>query len=462
MTSLRLSFDRGTLRLDGRPEALEMEHVRFDPRTGFHRAPASRYASILARACERGLAIDDAIALDLLVTSKDIGAAPLRPYQEQALSSFDAFGRRGIIVLPTGGGKTRVACAALSRAACSALILVPTRALLEQWISILQALHPAPIGVVGDGELRIEPITVMTFESAYRRLDVYGNRFSMLVVDEVHHFAGGLRSEALEMCVAPIRLGLTATPPPRGSLSAARLRELIGPVVCELGIDDLAGRHLADLDMVRIHVALEADEREAYVRDHEPFTELRREIRRVHPDADWKTCMALIARMPGGRDVLAGQQRASELATFPRAKRRIVHDLARRHWQDRTLLFTATAEQAYSLGSELLVPVITAETTREERLDILDRFRRGVVRMICSARVLNEGIDVPEANVAIIAGGTLGAREHIQRIGRILRPAQDKRATAYEIVTIETMDESRTRAWRNGRAAGPPSVTRTH
>lgn len=462
MTSLRLSFDRGTLRVDGEPDALGLEYVRFDPRTGFHRAPASRYGAILTRAQERALGIDDRVSPDVLVSPTPVQAQTLRPYQEQALTSFDAFGKQGIIVLPTGSGKTRVACAALARAACSALILVPTRALLEQWVAVLRTVHPGPIGVVGDGELQIEPITVMTFESAYRRLDVHGSKFAMLIVDEVHHFAGGLRSEGLEMCVAPIRLGLTATPPTRGSLAAERLRGLVGPVVCELAIEDLTGRHLAELDVVRIHVALEPDEREQYLRDHEPFDELRREIRRVHQDADWKTCVALIARMNGGRDILAAEQRAAALATFPRAKRRVVQDLAARHWQDRTLLFTATADQAYSLGTDLLVPVITAETTRQEREDILDRFRRGVVRMICSARVLNEGIDVPEANVAIIAGGALGAREHIQRIGRILRPAEGKRATAYEIVTIDTMDEMRTRAWRRPSAAGPPAVTRTH
>jgi len=459
MPSLRLSFDRGTLRVDGDVGALPTDLVRLDPRTGFHRCAAFRYAELLARA-PHDAGVDDRVGPELLVPRASIEGSALRPYQEQALASFEAFGRRGIVVLPTGGGKTRVACAALARAACSALILVPTRALLEQWVAVLRMVYRGAIGVVGDGEQRVEPITVMTFESAYRRLDVYGNRFAMLIVDEVHHFAGGVRCEALEMCVAPIRLGLTATPPASSTSASQRLRDLVGPVVCELGIEDLTGRHLAELDTVRIHVDLEADERAVYLRDHEPFAQLRREIRRFHPGADWKTCVSLISRIPNGREILSAEQRASALATFPRAKRRVVHDLAARHWQDRTLLFTATADQAYTLGDDLLVPVITAETSREERADILDRFRRGVVRMISSARVLNEGIDVPEANVAIIAGGALGAREHVQRIGRILRPSEGKRATAYELVTIDTTDEARTRARRKNLAARSPALAR--
>jgi superfamily II DNA or RNA helicase len=460
MPRVRLSFDRGTLRVDGDVGSLASNHVRFDPRTGFHRAAAFRYVDLLASAAARAVDVDDAIAPDMLVPRASIEAASLRPYQEQALHSFEAFGRRGIVALPTGSGKTRVACAALARAASSTVILVPTRALLEQWVAILRMVHRAPIGIVGDGELQVEPITVMTFESAYRRLDAYGNRFGVLIVDEAHHFAGGVRAEALEMCVAPIRLGLSATPPQPGTPGADRLRDLIGPIVCELGIEDLAGSHLAELDTIRIHVVLEPDEREAYVRDHEPFDRLRRDIRRVHPGADWKTVVSLISRLPNGREILSAEQRASALATFPRAKRRVVHDLAARHWHDRTLVFTATADQAYGLGNELLVPVITAETSRAERADILERFRSGDLRMLASARVLNEGIDVPEANIAIIAGGALGAREHTQRIGRILRPSLGKRATAYELVTIDTSDEARTRARRKNLAPRSPNPPR--
>ncbi|MBI2392051.1 MAG: DEAD/DEAH box helicase [Deltaproteobacteria bacterium] len=446
-----VSFDRGTLRIDGDPGGFDF--VRYDARTGFHRAPAHRYRELLG-------AVDDRVAGSLLVPKAPITAPTLRPYQQQAIDSFETFGRRGVVVLPTGSGKTRVACAAIARAGCSALVLVPTRALLEQWRAVIATMYPGPIGVVGDGELSIEPITVMTFESAYRRLDAYGHRFGMLVVDEAHHFASGLRAEALEMCVAPVRLGLTATPPDPDSPGERRLRDLLGPVVCELGIDDLAGKHLADFDIVRVHVALAPDERAAYERDIAPYEELRREIRRVNPNADFQAIIGSIARVPGGRDVLAAMQRATKLAGFPRAKRDVVLTLATRHWPERVLAFTAVAEDAYAIGEDLLVPVITAETAREEREEVLARFSAGEVRMIASARVLNEGIDVPAASVAIIAGGALGAREHTQRIGRILRPQEGKRAIAYELVTLDTIDEARTRAKRRRLAARTSAAAR--
>ncbi|MFI5302655.1 MAG: DEAD/DEAH box helicase family protein, partial [Polyangiales bacterium] len=431
--------------MDG-AEAPDLPYVRFDGRTEFHRAPAHCYVAIREACVEGAIAVDDQVAPEAFAAPIAPTCPELRPYQAQAIAAFERFGSRGVVALPTGSGKTRVACAAIVRAKSSAAVLVPTRALLEQWVTILQALFGSPIGAVGDGAMRIESITVMTFESAYRRLDVYGHRFGMVIVDEVHHFGGGLRAEALEMSAAPIRMGLTATPPACGSIAAERIRELVGPIVFELAIADLAGSDLAALDLVRLHVALSPRERAEYERQVDPFRRLRGQILRSNPDADWVTCIRAIARMPEGTDALAGMHRACALATFPAAKRVVVRELLARHRLDRTLIFTATAEEAYAMGVDGLIPVITAHVARTERERILAAFREGRVRAICSAQVLNEGLDVPEASVAVIVGGSLGAREHVQRVGRVLRPAAGKRATVYELVTLDTLDEARTRA----------------
>jgi superfamily II DNA or RNA helicase len=457
---VQLTFDRGTLRLDGSLDGVELDPVRYDDRAGFHRAPAYCYATIREALARAAIPMHDEIARAAFNPPLGVSPPSLRPYQAQALSAFDTFGRRGVIALPTGAGKTRVACAAIAAGACSAVVLVPTRALLDQWASVLRPIFGEPIGVVGDGVKQVEPITVMTFESAYRCLDRFGHRFGMLVVDEAHHFAGGMRAEALEMCTAPLRLGLTATPPSPGSPGADRLRELLGPVVFELQIADLAGEHLAALDMITLHVALTAAERDAYDRDMHRYLALRREILRINPDADWVTCLKAIARVPGGGAVLSAMYRAAGLAAFPAAKRTAIRELLARHRDDRVLLFTANTDDAYAIARESLIPVITAEVARKEREEILAAFRDRSVRAICSAQVLNEGIDVPDANVAILVGGALGAREHVQRIGRILRPREGKRAIAYELVTMETVDEARTRAKRRRLAARSPALHR--
>lgn len=99
---------------------------------------------------------------------------------------------------------------------------------------------------------------------------------------------------------------------------------------------------------------------------------------------------------------------------------------------------------------------ITCDINKSERRDALERFRRGELRCLVSARVLNEGIDVPDAEVAIIVGGAFGEREHVQRVGRVLRPGPGKRALIYELVTRATTE---VRQAHNRRASLAPQVS---
>jgi superfamily II DNA or RNA helicase len=108
-------------------------------------------------------------------------------------------------------------------------------------------------------------------------------------------------------------------------------------------------------------------------------------------------------------------------------------------------VFTADNAAAYAIAREHLIMPITCEIGRQERERALQGFREGKLRALVSARVLNEGIDVPEAEVAIIVGSTQGEREHVQRIGRLLRPSPGKRATVYELVGRSRL---RRRVWR--------------
>ncbi len=452
MTCVSLRFDRGTLRLDA-DDLGGMDDVLWDERTACWRAPAHRYQHLLARLRRQAVALDDAIGRRVATSTGPWQEPSLRSYQHDALDAWRAFGGRGVVVLPTGAGKTRVAIAALSRAKTSALLLCPTRALLGQWRRELQQWYGGAIGVVGDGESQLEPVTVMTFASAYRRMDQLGDRFGVVVVDEVHHFGGQGQSEALEMCAAPFRMGLTATAPRPGSSADQRLCSLVGPVVFELGVRDLAGSHLAPFQVPRLFVHLAPDEEQAYARLQLPFEELRRALLRVHPGSDYASIVRAISRTPGGYDILLNHHKAVNLATFPRAKRKLVASLLHRHRADKTLVFTAFADHAYSIAIDNFVPVVTAEVKRAERDAILERYRDGRYRCVVSARVLNEGIDVPDASVAIVVGGVLGSREFIQRIGRVLRPAPGKSAVVYELVTAGTDDDKRSEQRRKSLVA---------
>jgi superfamily II DNA or RNA helicase len=451
---MRLVFDRGTLLLLDAPvgaNASGIAGLMWDPRTGAWRAPAWRHpelVNVLARATTP--CTDEVRAVP--APRNSWRPIELRPYQEAALCAWELAGRRGVVVLPTGSGKTRLALAAMARTGLATLCLVPTRVLLDQWLREIGTMYEHTVGCLGDGVHELAPITVATYESAYRQMPRIGNRFELLVVDEAHHFGAGIRDEALEMSIAPARLGLTATPVRDGPV-ATRLQELMGPTVYELAIGDLAGRYLASFDLVTLHLDLTPTERARYESLMSTFHAVRAQFQRIAPEGSWEDFARAAARSSEGRRALASWRQARNLLAFPDGKRAALCALLERHRDVRVLVFTSDNETAYAVAREHLIMPFTCDIGRKEREEALQRFRSGELKALVSSRVLNEGLDVPDADVAVIVGGALGEREHVQRVGRLLRPRQGKRAQVFELVSRRTMEVTQARRRRRGLAA---------
>jgi len=118
----------------------------------------------------------------------------------------------------------------------------------------------------------------------------------------------------------------------------------------------------------------------------------------------------------------------------------VVAHLLSLHASDRSILFTQDNRTAYDISRLFLVPAITHQTKVTERSRILAGLAEGTYRAVVTSKVLNEGVDVPDANVAIIVSGSGSVREHVQRLGRVLRKRGDKRAVLYELVTADTSE----------------------
>ena len=170
--------------------------------------------------------------------------------------------------------------------------------------------------------------------------------------------------------------------------------------------------------------------------------------------------MRYAVRTPQGRRALQARLRARKILAFPRAKAEALHMLLDRHQRSRVLVFTADNETAYEVARTHLIMPMTCDIGRAERDDVLERFRAGGLRALVSSRVLNEGLDVPAADVAVIVGGNMGKREHVQRIGRILRPAEGKTAMVYELVVRGTAETQQSRRRRKGLVSTKPAQTR--
>ena len=147
----------------------------------------------------------------------------------------------GVIVLPTGAGKSYVGQMAIASVQRGTLVVAPTIDLMNQWYDLLCAAFGEQIGLIGGGYYEIQDITVTTYDSAYNHMDRLGNRWGLIIFDECHHLPGEMYSHAAEMCLAPYRLGLTATPE-RADGRHVLLNELIGPQVYVKGIKEVVRR----------------------------------------------------------------------------------------------------------------------------------------------------------------------------------------------------------------------------
>ncbi len=436
-------FEDGTIRLDGDSDALDpdaLPGVTVDDRGKTLRAPAYRYGELRAALDEAGVDYTDRVlALPTLALSTSYD---LRDYQTAALDAWRANDRRGVLELPTGSGKTVIAIGAMAALATPTLVVVPTVDLLTQWRRELETEFDVPVGQLGGGEQTLEPLTVSTYDSAYLRAEDIGDRFGFVVFDEVHHLGGEGYRDVARLLAAPARLGLTATfERPDGA--HAVVEDLVGPVVYDRSVDDLAGDHLADYELRQVDVELTPAEREAYDEAQGTFVDyLKTSGLSLDSGSDYQELVKRSGRDPQAREALLAKQEAREIMMNADGKVDALARILDRHRGDRCLVFTAHTDLVYRLSERFLMPAITGETGTDERRSILDRFREGTYTRVVAANVLNEGVDVPDANVGVVLSGSGSEREFTQRLGRILRPKSDGgSAILYEVVSVDTAEE---------------------
>jgi superfamily II DNA or RNA helicase len=366
-----------------------------------------------------------------------------RPYQEDALAAWLAADGRGVVVLPTGAGKTVLALMAIERLALRTVVVVPTIELLYQWRDTMierLGISKSKVGVIGDGRRELRPITIITYASAAMPESPIGGA-GLLICDEAHHLPSPSYSVIPSRCGAPYRLGITATPE-RGDGADDALSTLLGPVVYQRTPAELSAEgHLAKFREKRIYVDLQPEEALRYAalmtewkwfiarnrgllaRGGDFFGEL---IRRSGSD-------------PAARQALRAHHQARMIALNAEAKLHEAAGLLARHRADKVLVFSEYTVLVDRISRALALPAITYRTAPDERKGILQAFRNGGYSKLVAGRVLNEGVDVPDANVAIVVSGNSTPREYIQRLGRIIRPKQTE-ALLYELVTRYTSE----------------------
>lgn len=437
-----LRFDRGTLLLEGfsrLPEELT-QYFRYDARINAYRAPAYRYYDILPLV--RSMLTENNAPRYNHLKLKPMIEVELFKHQEEAIKIWQRAKGRGVIVLPTGAGKSLVGVLALAWAGRSSLIVVPTLDLMYQWYALLKAAFPdLDIGLLGGGYHEIRSLTVATYDSAAIHIDRYGNRFGLLLFDEVHHLPSEFYRTIAEFSLAPYRLGLTATPE-RTDQRHELLDDLIGPILYHKEAAELAGDVLAPFRISRIYVELSEAERESYDKALATRNQFLTDHNIYLSDlTGWSRFVMLSARSPEGRQAMRAHREARQLAQAAPAKLRTLELLLAEHHHEKTIIFTEDNATVYQVSQQFLIPAITHQTKVKERQEIITAFKEGRYRKLVTSKVLNEGVDVPDAAIGIILSGSSVKREFVQRLGRILRRVEGKSAILYEVIARHTKEE---------------------
>ncbi|MCC7264900.1 MAG: DEAD/DEAH box helicase family protein [Candidatus Latescibacteria bacterium] len=456
---MRLTFEDGTLLLR---DCADNDPVPppfvWDARVDHWRALALHYRESLEFLRASGITFENTAPryrrLDL-----QLRAGPaLHPYQTEALAAWKAAGCRGLVVLPTGSGKSRVGLEAIASVGRSTLVVAPTIDLMNQWYDLLCEFFATEVGLLGGGYHQVEELTVTTYDSAYLHLDRYGNRFGLLLFDEVHHLPGEVFSHAAQMALAPYRLGLTATLE-RADGRHALLPGLVGPLAYEQGIRQLSGAYLADYRVEHRQVDMVAEERAQYETakaEYQAF--LVEKNLKLGSAQGWRHFVQLSSRSPAGRRAMLAYRQHRRLALGTVAKLRVLEEILQAHPRERTLVFAGDNDTVYEISRRFLVPAITHLTPTKERRDLLLAFNRGEYLVLVTSKVLNEGVNIPDASVAVVLAGSATIREHVQRLGRILRRRPGKEAVLYEVVSRDTVEDQISRRRRRHPAYAEESA----
>jgi len=440
-TKVNLYYDKGSIVISG---INQIPYSLIDPRTNQLRAQAFHYQDIITYLQNSGIRYENNV-MDLIpipnLKIENIQLS-LRSYQKKAIENWITAGKKGCIILPTGSGKTIIAIKLIEIVNSSTLIIVPTLDLMEQWTKFLSKyFQNLEIGNIGGGISNITGITVSTYDSAFIRSSFIGNKFAFVIFDELHHLAApGYRTIA-EQFISPYRLGLTATYEREDNLHLD-FPKLVGGIVYRLSVNELAkDKHIASFIVEKRYVKLLPEEDIEYHKNYDQYLSYLRELGIRYGQNGFQKLIMISGKNQYARNALLARNKALDIALNSQSKIEELRKILSENPNIKTIIFTQHNKLVYLISNKFLVPFITHKSTKQEREDALNGFRDGRYRVIVTSKVLDEGVDVPDAELGIIVSGTGSKREFIQRLGRLLRiKPNNKNAKLIEIISSGTSE----------------------
>lgn len=327
----------------------------------------------------------------------------LRDYQSEYVEK--AYERKAAVLAnPAGSGKTVTSIGLMSKIDSPTLVLVPQRSLVGQWKRELldkTTLTEDQIGEYHGGKKEMNDVTIATYHMAGEKTSLFRNEWGLIIFDEVHHIPSKLFRKTASL-QSTRRIGLSASPVREDS----KEREIFALIGREIGAD--WARFFNQEYVLKPDV----------------------EIKLVEWESDFYR---------NKYNQASGFQKAIIASKNP-AKTQVIDDLLNEHEGDKTIIFCDWIEQGEKLSEEFDLPFVSGETDFEDREEYFEKFRNDEQTALIVSRIGDEGLDLPDAEVGIIASGQGGSRRQAtQRAGRVMRPFGD--AQVYIVATKGSNEE---------------------
>ena len=351
---------------------------------------------------------------------------PLREYQREALDAW-LKSKKGIVVLPPGSGKTLIGIYVLRYVDGNALIVVPTIELLKQWLKELRKYY-SNVGCFYGENKDVGRITVITYASLLRHQGLL-HYFDIVVFDEVHHLPSPKYSKILEKLDGKLVLGLTSTPEREDNRHLSLISKI--PVVYRRTFADLKD-WLSVIEVIPVKVKLREDESNT-------LRKIERKIGYVssllygydEEEEDYREILRVLMNLSTIKRLFLSEVESKIVKAV---------EIAKEHSKERVIVFTESIKSSEEIAKRLREENVNAQTYHSLHRIPLRSWGRDFNVLVC-VRALDEGLDMPSVKVGIMVASSKSLRQLRQRLGRLLRPYQGRKAVLY--VLYATLDEWR-------------------
>ena len=352
--------------------------------------------------------------------------------QSNALNAWHKAGYCGSIIAGTGFGKSRCGVLATAHALKNggrAIVLVPTVQLQEQFTEEFKKWGHTAI---------LTRVEIVCYASAHKLED---NHYEIVVCDEVHLGLSPVYRKFFERNTYDKILCMTATLPEEDEYKLL-LREL-APTVYTITIDECVQKGLvAPYDIYCIPVELTDVARAAYKKANNLFVQCKYRLGGF--DA-FNEANRILRGGPGDKGAAAqffnSIRQRKAVVQHAENKLSLAKQIAEHHSKQKILTFSGTNEFTNMMAEELDGLVYHSGKTKKKREETLEDFKATAGAVLCSTKALNQGFDVPDVGVGIIAGLESKSLPMIQRVGRLIRFQKGKRGRVYILYVADSQEE---------------------